>query len=447
MTRETAENFAMCASGSPIVACATPRGRSAIAMVRGSGKNIVSIFQSAIYPNKNIEELEPNKTVMIIIRIGDITDKGMITVYYAPNSYTGEDMVELSVHGNPVLVDLILKECIKSGMRLALPGEFTLRALLNGKMDLMEAESVRATVEARTERALSAVRRSIQMHPQIKQAKQDIWNILVEISAMLEFPEDEVPKMQQKKWSKKLIQTKKSLSEFFYRVRDSKILTEGMQIVVAGESNVGKSTLFNRIIGAERAIVTPHPGTTTDIIEATVEISGVPVKILDTAGLRHSQHPVEIEGIKRARNVLDSADILLWVVDASKPPQNTDIPSNSIVILNKIDLGICEETIEKFPHSIKISALTTQGMDKLLKRVEELFEQIPNEAMVISVRVESLLKDTIAEIEQALDAMTNNYWDVTQISIENADTALGKIFLEQEKDIYDEIFSRFCVGK
>ena len=445
---QTSENFALAISGDAIVAPSTPKGRSAIAVIRGSGKNIIEIFWNALSPSKSIDEIEPNYATVVDIKIGDASDKGVITVFRSPRSYTGEDMVEISVHGNPVLVEEIVKSAIESGARLALPGEFTLRAVIHNKMSLVDAESVEATVEARTKRALIAARKSTQFSKELFDIKTKIWNALVEMSAVLEFPEDEVPCADKQNWLHTLEDIGSSLKDFLDRAKKSRFLDTGLQIIIAGDVNVGKSTLFNRIVGAEKAIVTPHPGTTRDIIEATVDIAGVPVKILDTAGIRKSSHPIEIEGIRRAKSVIENADIVIWVIDGSSNSPEDNPPENSIVALNKADLGIHDELLKRFPDSIIISAKTGKGLDELMKKIEEKFAFIPIDAITVSVRTETLLQQVCDEISQAIDAIGKNFWDVAQVFIENADNSITKILgIENRTDIYDEIFSKFCIGK
>ncbi|MCD6594203.1 tRNA uridine-5-carboxymethylaminomethyl(34) synthesis GTPase MnmE [bacterium] len=445
---ETAQNFASVVSGEPIVAPSTPRGRSAIAVIRGSGNNIIEIFQNAVSPSKDIRKIESNYTTVVQIKIDNVVDKSMITIFRSPRSYTGEDMVELSVHGNPVLVDKIVKSAIEQGARLALPGEFTLRAVIHDKMSLIDAESVEATVEAQTERALSAARQATQFSKELADIKEKLWNILVEMSAVLEFPDDEIPDTNVINWLKNFADIDSYLHNFLEKAKKSKFLDIGLQIAIAGDVNVGKSTLFNWIVGAEKAIVTPHPGTTRDIIETTVEIDGVPIKLIDTAGLRRSEHPIEIEGIRRAKNVIENADIVIWVIDGSSALIDDKPPKNSIVTINKADLGISDTISKKFPDAAIISAKTGTGMDELVKKIEKRFAFIPADAIMVSIRTETLLREVCNEIEQATDALNKNFFDVAQIFAENADDSMAKILgIENRTDIYDEIFSKFCIGK
>ena len=436
-------------SGEPIVAPATPRGKSAIAIVRASGEGIIDVFQRAIAPSKDLRQIAPNRAVVIDFAIGDFSDRAVVVVYRAPKSYTGEDMVELFVHGNPVLVDMVVRACIEHGARMAMPGEFTLRAVAHGKMSLADAELVNQTIEAPTRRALVAVKRAGRENQTLRSAKDKLWKLLVEFSAALEFPEDEVSPKQREQWLTQIREVSSDLKEYLSRAKTSRVLREGVYVAIAGEPNVGKSTLFNRIVGAERAIVSPHPGTTRDVIEATVEIDGVPVVVADTAGIHDASHPVEVEGIRRAHNTLADADLVVWVVDGTSetpkpPPKGIE---NLVVVINKADLGVSPEVEQKFPGAIKISALTGEGFDDLVEKIKSAWADIPEQAVIVPIRIEMLVGEALDYLAQADDALQNDFWDVAQVAIEGADLALGKIFDETDKDIYAEIFDKFCIGK
>ncbi len=432
-----------------IVAPSTPAGSSAIAVIRGSGKNIVDVFQKGLKISPSIANAKPNYSTVVKINIDDFFDRAVITIFESPKSYTGEDMVELSVHGNPVLVRIIIGALIAGGARLAKPGEFTLRAAINGKMNLIEAESVYSTVAAQTERALKASRRTIANIAEIEKSRRIIHNILIELVAALEFSEDSFEKYNFSIMQNNIENAKELLLKFIYRAQKSKKLSSGITVAIAGETNAGKSTLFNRIVGAERAIVTPHPGTTRDVIEATVEIAGVPIKILDTAGIRESEHPVEIEGIRRAKNAAQNADIVLWLIDVSNLEGSLPvIAKNYIIVLNKSDMGIRPEILKRFDDAVTISALRGNGFDSLILRIEEQLSEIPADALLASERTIAILRRTAEELETVLDAMDKNFWDVAQVSLERANSAIDSLFSpKNNSDIYDEIFKKFCIGK
>jgi len=308
---------------------------------------------------------------------------------------------------------------------------------------------VNQTIEAPTRRALVAVKRAGRENQTLRSAKDKLWRLLVEFSAALEFPEDEVSPKQREQWLTQIREVSSDLKEYLSRAKTSRVLREGVYVAIAGEPNVGKSTLFNRIVGAERAIVSPHPGTTRDVIEATVEIDGVPVVVADTAGIHDASHPVEVEGIRRAHNTLADADLVVWVVDGTSetpkpPPKGIE---NLIVVINKADLGVSPEVEQKFPEAIKISALTGEGFDDLVEKIKSAWADIPEQAVIVPIRIETLVGEALDYLAQADDALQNDFWDVAQVAIEGADLALGKIFDETDKDIYAEIFDKFCIGK
>ena len=436
-------------SGDGIVALSTPVGRSAIAVIRGSGEGIIEIFQRSLKIRPSILNGEANHSYVVDFEVGEISDRAVATIYRAPRSYTGEDMIEFSVHGNPVLAEAIIRTLTDNGARLAEPGEFTMRATANGKMNIIEAEAVFYTVEAQTERALKASRRTVKDIPEIADARARIHDALIKLSTILEFPEDDIDEIDTSSLCAEINDSSVLIENFIERAECSTPLVNGMTIAIAGEVNAGKSTLFNRILGMERAIVTPHPGTTRDIIEATIEISGVPVKILDTAGIRDSAHPVETEGIRRAKMATRDADIVIWLIDASKPI--TQIPhndENTIIVLNKSDIGVLEENLKNFPDAVIISALTGNNFEKLLIKLEEKFLKIPADSLIASERTMTILKNTAEELKTTIDAMNKNFFDVAQVSLERADLFIGEIFEpEIDRDLYDEIFKNFCIGK
>jgi len=448
-----AENYALALSGDPIVAQSTPVGRSAIAVIRGSGKSIFSIFDKALSFGDTLADAEPNHALVVDISVANFTDRAIATVFHAPKSYTGEDMIELSVHGNPVLVEKIIDKIITQGARLAMPGEFTFRAVAAGKMTLIDAEAVALTVDAPTERALRAARQSANLVPDLGNMRNKLYDILVEITAILEFPEDDISTIDMKKWRKGIEESREGIENILQRTWDSRILAEGLTMAVSGEPNVGKSTLFNWIVGAERAIVTPHPGTTRDIIEATVELDGVPVKILDTAGLRDSKHPIEREGIRRAKEALDTADIVIRVIDGSVDESSdrfipVDLSDNEILVLNKSDIGLRQNVLNLIPPGIAVSALTGSGMNKLLDAVSGMIKEIPADAVMVSLRTENLLVKVRDELDDVIDAIEKDFWDVAQVCLDNAENYLGQIFGENKNpDIYGDVFERFCIGK
>jgi len=442
------ENILNLFSDDVIVAPATPTGRSALAIIRSTGKNVFEIFQSALRCEPHIVNAKANRAIVVSFETGDFCDKAVALIYRSPKSYTGENMVEFSVHGNPTIVRKIIDALISNGARLANPGEFTFRAAMNGKMNIVDAEAISATIQSQTERALAAVKRATAGIAEIARSKSLIHNTLIEIAAALEFSEDELPRENAQKWIDDATLAMNMIKAFLEKIRFSRRLFTGITVVVAGEPNAGKSTLFNRIVGAERAIVTPHPGTTRDIIEATVEISGVPMTILDTAGLRDVDHPIEEEGVRRAERAIENADAVIWMIDGAGKSSMPPPFENSIVVLNKSDIGISQKLWKEFPKAIAISALTGEGFGELMRCLQEKIADIPSDAVMISARTENVFCQTADELSTVIDAMQKDFWDVAQVSLERADNMLESLFsLANPGDIYDEIFSKFCIGK
>ncbi|RKZ31544.1 tRNA uridine-5-carboxymethylaminomethyl(34) synthesis GTPase MnmE [bacterium] len=436
-------------SGDAIVASATPPGRSALAIIRGSGNGIIKIFQESLAMSVSMLDVDGNRAVVLDINIGDFCDRCIATVFRAPKSYTGEDMVEISVHGSSLIVRTVLDALVSGGARLAMPGEFTMRAVINAKMDLIEAESINAKIAAQTKRALDTASRTIQNAAEIEKVKETAYNILLELVASLEFPEDApVDDTTMESWQRKIEESYSFVQRFMCKVCDARKLWTGITIVIAGETNAGKSTLFNRIVGTERAIVTPHPGTTRDIIEAVVEIVGIPVTIMDTAGIRESDHPIEAEGIRRAQDVTRTADIVLWVMDGSNPDAKMQCGEKIIPIINKSDIAVSENLRKLYPDALVISALKGDGLEMLLRRIESYMTDIPDDAVMISARIEDVMCKIEDELKIALDAAKKDFWDIVQISLERVHNYFMDIFSQgNDIDMYDEIFSKFCIGK
>ncbi len=443
------EKLSRALSGEVIAAVATPHGRAALGILRISGEGAIDVVQRCLSPSPPISDFPPNRASVVKLRINGVHERAVATVFKKPKSYTGEDMVELSLHGNPVLLRLVLDRLTSCGARLAFPGEFTLRAIANGKMNPIEAEAVLATVSAQTERALFAARRTAATSQKLRESWRRVRDVLVEMVASLEFPEDDLPQPNIERWVDELEAQRRVLLDVLRRASASRALDDGVVVVIAGEPNAGKSTLFNRIVGAERAIVTPHPGTTRDIIEATVEIGGIPVKLLDTAGIREAEHPVEVEGIRRAESALQSADVVVWVVDGSAGGRNPPpLETNNVVVLNKSDLGLRREVCARFPEAIPISALKGDGVEDLLEKLESLVADVPADAVMLTARTESLVAQAADELCVAVDALKKSFIDVAQAVLERAEGLLAQIAAPGEvESVYEEIFERFCVGK
>ncbi len=450
-----------------IVAIATPPGAGAIGIVRLSGPLSEAIAQRIFRSKRAVSSFKSHHLYyghIIDPDPGEAIDEVMIALFRAPHSYTGEDSLEIYAHGGPLILKLILEATLKCGARLAEPGEFTKRAFLNGRMDLTQAEAVLHLINARTKAELQIAHKQLQGY--LGQVVEGIIKTLVEFKAHLEvaidFPEEDVeivpPAVWQKRLEKEVIAPIKSLLEAYTQGR---VLREGALMAIVGRPNVGKSSLLNRLLKEERAIVTPIPGTTRDVIEETISIKGIPVKIADTAGLRKTADVIEAVGVERARKKVAEADVVLWVIDASQPFTKEDeeiyheVEGKSVIlVLNKSDLPSKIDLKDRFRHlpQVKISALYGQGIERL---EEEIFERILGQkeekipSFVPSLRHKVSLEKGLSAVKRAIDTIKNGLPPVfVSVDIQEALDALGEIVGKTTpEEVLSYIFSQFCIGK
>ncbi|HVP35842.1 MAG TPA: tRNA uridine-5-carboxymethylaminomethyl(34) synthesis GTPase MnmE, partial [Terriglobales bacterium] len=365
-----------------IAAISTSFGESGIGIVRLSGKNSVSIadkvFKGDISPLK-AESHKANYGHIISKVNSEIIDEVFLTVFKAPKSYTKEDLVEISCHGNPFVLYRVLEEIIKAGARLANPGEFTLRAFLNGRIDLIQAEAVVEIIKAKTDLSLKQGLKHLQgeLSEKLNSLRDALVNLLAELEARIDFPEDEIEEIDKSAILGQMEKIESEIKSLIDTYEEGKILREGLRLVIVGKSNVGKSSLLNAFLKEERAIVTPIPGTTRDAISEYTNFKGLPIRLTDTAGFRFSQDKIEIEGIKRTKIEINKADFLLLVVDASIGVTDEDKELEKdlaefgyIIVINKVDLvsdqkvGEIELSFaEKEKKIHKISALKGTGIE------------------------------------------------------------------------------------
>ncbi|HQO34791.1 MAG TPA: tRNA uridine-5-carboxymethylaminomethyl(34) synthesis GTPase MnmE, partial [bacterium] len=366
-----------------IAALSTPPGRGAIAVLRISGPAALSLTQALSPPLMKIPPKPRRATLVPIVLDGEILDEVLITFFPGPDSYTGEDVVEISCHGGQAIVRAILGGLYRWGARPAGPGEFTFRAVRNGKLDLIQAQAVGDLIEANTERfrraAFSSYRGILQC--KLLLIEEALIQIAVHLEASIEFPDD-VSEEDDRIDIGEIQPLLEEILEIESTALRRRLLTEGFRYVLIGRPNVGKSCLFNRLVGRDRAIVSPHPGTTRDTIEATLEIQGIPVTFIDTAGLRNQPGEVEALGMERTREAMEESDALLLVTEAMTPLDSEeqeicDFPGKPVlVILNKMDLVFEPPKREGIP----ISALTGEGMDVLWEKLDELTTRLLPEA-------------------------------------------------------------------
>jgi tRNA modification GTPase len=438
---------------STIVAPSTPTGRGAIAIIRLSGGLSLAITQKLI---PELENVKPRRATLAQIRFpetGEILDEVLITYFPQPNSVTGEDVIEISCHGSPAVVRRILDMTISLGARLAGPGEFTLRALSNHKIDLAEAEAIRDLIAAQTEAAVKQAARQIggELSNGLESFEGKLTEVIVLLESALEFVEDDLPPTELQALEGELDAVRKGIGELADSYAAGRLLQEGLKVAIIGSPNVGKSSLFNRLVEHDRAIVTALPGTTRDTLSQSIDIRGIPVLLTDTAGLRDTEDTIESLGIERTRRAMNDADLVLEVVDASKPAEENlqhDCSIPSILVLNKCDLQISTS----YEKGLRVSALTGEGLDALRAAILELFIRADSnqEGLVITnARHYELLKGAGQEMESALELLKQRASDeLVLVPLHNALKFLGQITGETTtEEILSQVFSTFCIGK
>ena len=429
-----------------IVAPATPLGRGALAIVRIDGPRSATILQ-------NLGNVSPDARLATLAQLsldGEPLDECIAIRYVAPHSFTGNDLVELTLHGSPLLVERVIAAIIECGARLAEPGEFTERAVLNGKLDLVQAESIADLINSRT--ALQAKLSLGNLHGVLSRraaaVRESLLHVISRLEAALDFSEEGyefITRDNARREIESAIADVEALAETYRRGRAT---TSGLTAVILGRPNAGKSTLLNRLVGSDRAIVTPIPGTTRDIVRETIEIGGLPVTIADTAGLRTSGDVVEEIGVARAREAAASADIILYLVDAGVGLTAEDELAaypGAIVIYTKTDLAPEPQS------ALGISVTAEHGIDDLLSRLDAMVRDefaAPEGSLVNERQRQAVLgcKEALAIALNALNAGLDE--PVILVDLYRASTSLGLLTgaITQEH-VFTEIFSKFCIGK
>jgi tRNA modification GTPase len=456
-----------------IVALATPSGRSGIGIVRLSGDRSLEIISKLI--DHETFSQRPRRAELVQLRdpkSKEVLDEAIIVYFKAPHSFTGEDVIEISCHGSPVLLRQVIDICLALDARLAEPGEFTLRALSNGRIDLAEAEAIRDLIDAQTSAsARQAVRQmrgelSIALQP----LKDQLLNVIVVLESALEFVEDDLPELQLQSVRQDLARIGAEIHKLADTFKAGHLLRDGLRVAIVGRPNVGKSSLFNTLLGSERAIVTDIAGTTRDQLHERLTINDIPVSLIDTAGLRETTDTVESIGVERARATMADADIVVVMLDASEQTSNEDreiLSSvkelNFLIALNKIDktpatdidrmIAAAHSSLAPFRDRIvPISAKTGEGLDDLKYSILKPFstEDITNSGFLITdARHHDLLVRSSSEIETAIAQLDQKLSEeIVLIGLHNALRYLGEITGETTtEDMLTRIFSTFCIGK
>jgi tRNA modification GTPase len=449
-----------------IAAISSPFGEGGIGIVRMSGPDAHSILKKVFRPRKAVRRYASHRLYLGFLyepESGTDVDEVLSVFMNQPRTYTKERMSEVYCHGGLAAQREILAIILKRGARMAEPGEFTRRAFLNGRIDLTQAESVLDIIESETSTELqSAVSHTKGLlSERIDRIKADIRGLLAEVEAEIDFPEDDLTVSTQG-WPSRLAEVRRAILRMIASYYEGRAITQGLDVLILGRSNVGKSSLLNALVLNEKAIVTPIPGTTRDLIEDTIHVKGIKLRVTDTAGLRSSTDPIEKEGIERARKRIPHADIILWVLDGSAPYTARDDAvwkevsgKATIAVINKADLPakIDERQVRAKGFTVaRLSALTGSGIEELKESIYETFAvagRNPSGLLVTNVRHRDALKRTEEALHRAeAECLAQAPLEITALELRDAVSCLGEITGETCADeLLDDIFSRFCIGK
>lgn len=435
-----------------------------------SGQLCFEVLDKMFMP-KNKQSIEEIKGYTIkygnIVDNGEVIDEVLVSYFKAPKSYTMENMCEINSHGGNIIVKKILELCLKNGAELAEPGEFTKRAFLNGRIDLVQAESVIDIINAKSEKEVKTGIKQLEglLSKEIAEIKQEIMDVMINIEVSIDYPEYDVEDVANAEITDMLDSVKKKLERLERSFDNGKVIKEGIKTAIIGKPNAGKSSLLNAILKEDRAIVTEYEGTTRDTIEEFVNINGIPLKLIDTAGIRETKDEVEKIGIAKSRETANTADLIIAIFDASKEIDEEDLEvidfiknKKAIIILNKIDLKAKidenNENLKKLSGNIiKMSALKNIGIDKLYEKITEMFNlneiNLDNENVITNVRQKNLITKAIENVKKAKETIEQKMpIDIVAIFIKDILEDLGKITGEvATEDIIEEIFANFCLGK
>ena len=457
-----------------IAAISTPYGKGGVALIRISGDDAIKIAEKIFTPASKIPlsecdsfravygniytEIE-NKKIQI--------DDGIATIFRAPKSFTGENTVEISCHGGVLVTQKVLASALMAGARAATAGEFTRRAFVNGKMGLNEAEALGNLLEAQTEEQILVSRAG--MRGVLSSKTQEIYNslcsVLASVFAHIDYPDEDLADMSEDEMISTLSTCKKQLSSLLKTYSTGHAVTDGVNTVILGKTNAGKSSLYNLLVGSDAAIVTDIEGTTRDIISERIKLGRVMVKLSDTAGIRESDDKVEKIGIDRAKAAAENAELILAVFDGSVSPTDDEyklckyvnsLSGVKVALINKSDVGYCHEydgICSGFEYSVNISALKGEGREELIELLENIYIDknldTGNDAMIVNARQNASVKNSLEYIDSAINSVLGGYpLEISCADIEGAMQALALIDgREISEDVVSEIFGKFCVGK
>ena len=446
---------------STIVALSTPRGRGALAVIRLSGPEAIPIARRM----SGLEEVDPRRASLTKLKRpsdDEILDQVLLTCFPFPHSLTGEDVVEISCHGSPAVVRNIIDTTLELGAELAGPGEFTLRALSNGKINLAQAEAIRDLIAAQTDAAVKQASRQLngELSHALAPLKENLVEVIVWLESAVEFVEEDIPQLRSSEIERELAEVGAGIAKLSDSFSAGRLLQEGIRVTITGRPNVGKSSLFNSLMERERAIVTDIPGTTRDTLTETIDLEGIPVILTDTAGLRETTERIETLGIERTRRAMGDSDLVLVVLDGSTElgPADLDLVNQTagtrrLIVMNKSDLptfngaACCGEL-----EAINVSARTGEGLSSLRTAILATLNSKGMEdgsLLITNARHYDLLCSAEREIELARATLRDRHSEELVLApLHNALRLLGQITGETTtEDILSEIFATFCIGK
>jgi tRNA modification GTPase len=441
--------------GETIAAIATPPGEGALAVIRISGPQALAVADT-IFSGKVIPSQTEERRVLfgrIIDAKNEILDEVLLTVFGNPRSYTGEDLVEISGHGGSLVAARVLGAALDAGARMARPGEFTERAFLNGKLDLTQAEAVMDLISAGTPKAARAAAAQLEgrLGEKITTLRAELIECVAHLEAFIDFPEEGIDPESGAALCKRMEGIAAHLSLLLSTANEGRLLREGITLALCGAPNAGKSSLLNRLLGAERAIVSATPGTTRDTIEERASLGGYPFRVIDTAGLRETQDPVEREGVERARRAASNADLQIHLVDASDPsPALQQLYPGEMLVLNKIDLV---KDRAGLPEAVTISCRTGEGIDSLVQAIlakvtGSTGEASPDGAAINARHQECLRRAALALNEAIVLLGAGEPPELIAVELRSSLTAVGEVVgAAGTEEILGKIFSSFCIGK
>ena len=451
-----------------IAAISTATGNGGIGIIRMSGKECFQILNKIFKPINANEEINgyTMKYGHIIDENNNIIDEVLVSYFKAPKSYTTENMCEINSHGGFIVERRILEECLKNGAIMAEPGEFTKRAFLNGRIDLIQAESVIDLINSKSEKEAKASISQLEgnLSKNINEIKGNLLDLMADVEASIDYPEYDIEEVTNNKILSVINVIKVKLEKLSSSFKNGKVLREGIKTAIVGKPNAGKSSLLNNILNEERAIVSDKKGTTRDTIEEFVTINGISLKLIDTAGIRNTTDEIEKIGVEKSKKIIDNAELVIAIFDGSQALENEDYEilnlignKNAILLVNKMDIvdgSLVINELQKYNKDIiKISAKTGDGVEKLYDRIYEMYKindiELDDGEILTNIRHKGQIDEAIKSINAVKDTIDNHMpVDIIEIYLKQVLADLGKITGDDiSEDIINEIFSKFCLGK